>query len=265
MLIVGERINTSRKEVNEAVERRDAAFIQADVKAQVDAGARIVDVNAGSRRTSETADMMWLIDVIQHAVRVRLSLDSANPECLKAVIGRVKGIPMVNSTSAEKARFEQMAPVIEERQCEVVALCMDERGIPKTVDQVLENAEKLMGALGRLGVKPECVYLDPLIQAVSTDHRAGLVALEAIRRIRDIFPEAKTVCGLSNISFSLPSRRLINRTFLVLARAAGLSAALVDPLDKKLTSILSTTMLLLGQDPYCRDYLKAYRSGGLGD
>jgi cobalamin-dependent methionine synthase I len=263
MLIVGERINTSRKQVNEAVEKRDVLFIQADVKAQVEAGALLIDINAGSRFGSELEDLFWLIEVVQEAISVRLSLDSSDPHCLQKALRRVRDLPMVNSTTAEKSRFESMAPVIQERECDVVGLCMDERGIPKGVDQVMENAQRLVRNLEALGVKRERIYLDPLAQAVSIDTRAGLMALESIERIHKEFAGVKTICGLSNISFSLPKRSLINRTFLSLALKAGLSAALIDPLDKKLIGTLKATTLLLGQDPYCREYLKAFREGRL--
>ena len=261
MLIVGERINTSRKAVNEAVEKRDVAYIQADVKAQVEAGADIIDVNAGSRSASELDDLKWLINVIEEAVPARLSLDSSNPEVLAAVVGKVRDQPMLNSTTAEKARFEKMAPVIKTRECDVVALCIGERGIPKTADQVLENAAKLVADLEAIGVKRERIHLDPLVQAVSVDNKAALTFLEAIERITTELPGVKTVCGLSNVSFSLPKRPLVNRTFLVLAMRAGLQGALIDPLDRKLMATLRATMVLLGKDPYCRTYLKAYRAG----
>jgi hypothetical protein len=196
MLIVGERINTSRKAVNEAVEKRDAAYIQADVKAQVEAGADIIDVNAGSRSASELDDLQWLINVIEEAVPARLSLDSSNPDVLAAVIGKVRDLPMLNSTTAEKARFEKMAPVIRRRECDVVGLCIGERGIPKTADQVLENAIKLVADLEAIGVKRERIHLDPLVQTVSVDNKAALTFLEAIERINTELPGVKTVCGL---------------------------------------------------------------------
>jgi 5-methyltetrahydrofolate--homocysteine methyltransferase len=263
MLIVGERINTSRKQVNEAVEKRDFNFIRADVQAQVEAGADLIDINAGSRFGTEMEDLLWLIEVVQEAVSVRLSLDSSSPQCLQKALRRVRDLPMVNSTTAEKSRFESMAPVIQERECDVVGLCMDERGIPKSVDQIIENAQKLVKNLETLGVKRERIYLDPLIQAISIDTGAGLMALESIERIQKEFPGVKTICGLSNISFSLPKRSLINRTFLPLVMRAGLSAALIDPLDKKLMGTLKATTLLLGQDLYCRDYFKTFREGRL--
>jgi len=265
MLIVGERINTSRKAVNEAVEKRDVAYVQADVKAQVEAGADIVDVNAGSRSASELDDLRWLIEVVEEAVAARLSLDSSNPEVLAAVVNKVRDMPMLNSTTAEKARFEKMVPVIKKRECDVVALCIGERGIPKTADQVLENAKKLVGDLEALGVKRERIHLDPLVQAVSVDNKAALVFLEAIERISKELPGVRTVCGLSNVSFSLPKRPLVNRTFLALAMRAGLQGALIDPLDRKLMATLRATMVLLGQDPFCRTYLKAFRAGRLED
>ena len=115
MLIVGERINTSRKQVNEAVEKRDVHFIQTDVKAQVEAGAHLVDINAGSRFGSELEDLFWLIEVVQEAVSVRLSLDSSDPHCLQKALRRVRDLPMVNSTTAEKSKIVSMTPVIQER------------------------------------------------------------------------------------------------------------------------------------------------------
>jgi len=264
MIIVGERINTSRKSTDQAVAGRDAAFIQREVKAQITAGAHLIDVNAGSRGT-EIADMLWLIDAIQESVPVRLSLDSSNPECLVEAIQKVREIPMINSVSAEKSRFEGMIPVIEKKECDVVALCMDHRGVPKSVDQIIENARKLLGDLETVGVKRERIYFDPVIQAVSTDINAGIKAIDAIERIHREFPGTKTICGLSNISYALPKRHLVNRSFLALAMKAGLSAALIDPLDRKMMAMLRATSLLLGKDPYCKTYIKAFREGKLED
>ena len=263
MLIVGERINTSREQVRKAVEKKDAAFIQTDVRAQLEAGAWIIDVNAGSGGGSELDDLTWLIDVIEDAVPARLSLDSSDPRCLMEVVEKPQDIPMLNSITGEKARFEQTIPVIQKRECDVVALCMDDRGIPKDVEQVMEVAEKLIKGLEELGVRRERIYLDPLVRAVSTDSGAGLKAFEAIERISLEFQGVNTICGLSNISYALPRRPLINRTFLALAMRAGLSAALIDPLDKGIMGALRATMVLLGRDDYCLDYIKAFRDGGL--
>jgi cobalamin-dependent methionine synthase I len=259
MLIIGERINTSRKEVNEAVEKRDTDAIRRDVKAQAAAGAQVIDVNAGSRPGSELQDLIWLIDVIQEEVSVRLSLDSPSSDCLFEAIERVRDLPMLNSTTAEEDRFERMARVIAKRDCEVVALCLDDRGLPKSVEQIIENARTLVTGLESLGVHREKVYLDPLVQAVSTDPIAALRTLEAIARINKEFPGVNTVCGLSNVSYALPKRYILNRAFLIMGMEAGLSAVILDPLDKGLMGALMATNVLLGRDEYCLDYIGAFR------
>lgn len=152
MLIVGERINTSRHSVNEAVEKRDAAYIMADVQKQVKAGADYIDVNAGSRIGSEMDDMKWLVEVVEAAVDVPVAVDSPDPKVLQAIARMVKQRPMINSTTAESTRLEAMKGVLQERECDIVALCMDDRGIPKTVDEALNNASFLVQNLTQLGV-----------------------------------------------------------------------------------------------------------------
>jgi cobalamin-dependent methionine synthase I len=263
MLIVGERINTSRKAVDEAVEKRDAAYITGDVQKQAKAGANYIDVNAGSRIGTEMEDLTWLIEVAEAAVEVPLSVDSPDPKVLQALIKKVKKKPMINSTTAEKDRFEAMKAVVKERECEIVALCMDNRGIPNAVDQALENAHFLVNNLTQAGVPIQSIHLDPMIQPVSVNNKNGLLALETIRRIHQEFPGVKTVCGLSNVSYGLPKRFLVNRTFMVLAIGAGLTGAIVDPLDQKMMTHILVAETLAGRDDYCMKYLKANRAGTL--
>jgi cobalamin-dependent methionine synthase I len=261
MLIIGERINTSRPEIDEAVAKRDAAAIVREAKAQAEAGAQVIDVNAGSRSGSERADLVWLIDVIQETLAVRLSLDTPSADCMLEAVERVRDLPLLNSTTAEEGRFERMARVIERRECEVVALCLDDRGLPKSVERILENAHRLVSALESLGVLRERIYLDPLVQAVSTDPVAALRTLEAVTKITKELPGVNTVCGLSNVSYALPKRYVLNRAFLTMAMAAGLSAVILDPLDKGLMAGLMATEALLGRDEYCLDYIGAFREG----
>jgi cobalamin-dependent methionine synthase I len=261
MLVVGERINTSRKAVNEAVEKRDADYIRADVRKQAQAGAHYIDVNAGSRIGSEREDLNWLIQVIESAVEIPLALDSPDPAVLREVIRTVKQKPMINSTTAEKDRFAAMKAVVEERDCDLVALCMDERGIPRSIDQVLENASRLVGDLTKMGVAIENIHLDPMIQPISIDKANGTIALESIRRLHQEFRGVKTICGLSNISYGLPRRPLVNRAFLVLCLGAGLTGAIVDPLDRKIMTAMIVAEMLLGKDNFCLNYIKASRAG----
>jgi 5-methyltetrahydrofolate--homocysteine methyltransferase len=261
MLVVGERINTTRRQINDAVERRDGAFIEADVKAQLDAGANFIDVNAGSRVGSEVDDLIWLIEVIQGAAPVRLSIDSSDPRCIDKALERVESPPIINSITLEKKRFQSLAPVIRERELDVIGLCLDDEGIPKDLPKIIKNAETLVHGLEDIGMKRERIYLDPLVQAVSTNARAALLVIEAIERIHQELPGVKTICGLSNVSFALPMRPLVNRTFLALAMKAGLAAAIIDPLDKRVMGTLRATALLLGRDMYCKDYIRAFRQG----
>jgi len=263
MLIIGERINTSRKPVNEAVEKRDAAYITADVQKQAKAGADYIDVNSGSRIGSEMEDLRWLVDVIEAAVKVPLALDSPDPNVLLAMMKRVKQKPMINSTTAEASRFEAMKAVVQERECDLVALCMDERGIPRSVDQILGNASSLVQNLTKLGMSIEKIHLDPMIQPISVNKENGTLAVETIRRLHREFPGVKTICGLSNISFGLPNRFLVNRLFMVLCIGAGLTGALVDPLDQKMMTNILVTETLVGKDNFCLKYLKASRAGTL--
>lgn len=262
MRIIGERINTSRKKVNEAVQNRDAAYIQADITAQLKAGADLLDVNAGSRQSSEKEDLLWLIDVIQEvAPEAQLCLDSPNPDVLIAAIDRVNVKPMLNSTTGEKERFREMIPVIQRRECDVIALCIDDRGIPKKAEQVIENATFLVPELEAIGVKRKDIYLDTVLTAVSTNQEAALMSFDIIRQLHQKYEGVNTICGLSNISFGMPNRSLINSIYLSQAITAGLNAAICDPLNNRLMETLLATNVLLGEDPWCQKYTAAHRSG----
>lgn len=265
MLIVGERINTSRKAVNEAVEKRDAVFIQADVRKQAQAGIHYIDVNAGSRIGSERDDLNWLVEVIESSVEIPLALDSPDPAVLQEMIKKVKQKPMINSTTAEADRFAAMRAVVQERDCDLVALCMDERGIPRSVDRVLENASRLVGELAKIGFPIGNIHLDPMVQPISVGKTSGTLALETIRRLHQEFPGVKTICGLSNISYGLPRRPLVNRAFMTLCIGAGLTGAIVDPLDRKMMTAILVAETLMGKDDYCLNYIKASRAGILAD
>jgi len=263
MRIVGERINTSRKLVNDAVENRNAAYLADDARKQTEAGANYIDLNAGSRIGSEMDDMAWLVEIVEGAVETRLSLDSPDPKILLAMCKKAKKKPMINSTTAEGPRFEEMKAVFQEREIDIVALCMDERGIPSSVDQALENASFLVKNLTQIGIPLQNIHLDPMIQPISVSKGNGLLALETIRRVHLEFPGVQTICGLSNVSYGLPNRFLINRTFMVLCLGAGLDGAIIDPLDKKMMTNIVVAETLTGKDDYCMKYLKANRAGTL--
>lgn len=263
MIIVGEIINTSRKSIEEAVRKHDDAFIMQVARDQAEAGAHFIDVNAGTFVEQETDRLCWLVETVQSAVDLPLSLDSPDPKALFEAIKRHRGEPMINSISLEKDRFEALLPVVTSQPCHVVALCMAQASMPTTIEERVETGKELILRLTGAGVPVERIYVDPLIQPVSVNTDMALAALGAIKQIGEVFPGVKTICGLSNISFGLPQRRIINRTFLALCISCGLSAVLLDPTDKHLMTTLLTTEMLLGQDEYCENFIEAYQNGRL--
>jgi len=261
MLIVGENINTSRKRIAEAVEKQNTEFIVQAAKSQADAGADYIDVNAGTFVDREPEYLCWLVRTVQDVVDLPLCLDSPSPKALAEAVKHHRGVPMINSISLEKDRFDDMLPVITAQPCRVVALCMAETAMPVTIEDRVQTGSELIKRLTSEGVALENIYVDPLVQPVSVDTRMGNAALGAIKTIMNEFPGVNTICGLSNISFGLPVRRLINRTFLSLCILQGLSAAILDPTDKHLMANLLSARMILGKDEYCGDFIDAYQNG----
>ncbi|KKM12134.1 methyltetrahydrofolate:corrinoid methyltransferase [Clostridiales bacterium PH28_bin88] len=263
MLIVGEKINTSRADVREAVARRDAGYIQDLAAKQVLAGAHLVDVNAGTFVGEEVEALTWLVRTVQQAVEAPLCIDTPNPEAMEAALAVHRGRALVNSITAEKDRFERVLPLVKKHGCMVVALCMDDTGIPATAEERVAIAEKLYALLCGAGLTPEDIFLDPLVQPISSGDTFGAAVIDCIRQVSVKTPGVRTICGLSNVSYGMPKRKLLNGTFMVLAIGAGLDAVIVDPLDSDLMSRIYAAQALLGKDRYCREYLQAYRKGKL--
>jgi cobalamin-dependent methionine synthase I len=261
VIIVGEKINTSRKSIEEAVNKRDAAFIGRVARDQAEAGAHYIDVNAGTFLDQEADCLCWLVETVQKEVELPLCLDSANPKALSEAIKRHKGEPMVNSISLEEDRFQSLLPVITSQPCHVVALCMARTSMPVTVEERVQVGSELIKKLTDKGIPLGKIYVDPLVQPVSVDTGMGIAALGAINKIMNDFQGVNTICGLSNISFGLPERCLINHSFLALCIAHGLSAAILDPTDKQLMATLLAIEMLLGRDEYCQNFIDAYQSG----
>ncbi|MCL2677982.1 MAG: methyltetrahydrofolate cobalamin methyltransferase [Clostridiales bacterium] len=262
MLIVGELINSSRKAMQEAIAGYDAEFVMAVARAQREKGAAYLDINCGTFVGEETARMEWLVDTVQQAVGLPLCLDSPDPAVLAAALRRVKQPkPMINSISGEEGRFTAVLPLVLEYGAKVIALCMDDGGIPKTAGERLLIAERLLKRLTAAGVPQQDVYFDPLVQPVSTSEEAGTAVLQAITAMRESFPQAHCICGLSNISFGLPNRKLLNRVFLLQTQAAGMDGYILDPTDDRLMGALFAGQALLGRDKYCLGYLSAHRKG----
>ena len=260
MLIIGEKLNGTLKKTGAAIAAQDVAFVQDLAQRQVAAGADFIDVNAGTAPEREPDDLIWLVDSIQAVTEKPLCLDSANPAALAAALDRVVRPPMINSISGETKRLAGVLPLVPGRACGVVALLLDDNGIPKDVAGRLAVARRILERTRAAGVPDEQVYFDPLAIAVSTRQDGGLVALDTMRSLRAEAPAVRFSIGLSNISFGLPARRVVNRVFLALALQAGLDAAILDPLDESLISELFGAELVLGRDRFCRKYTTAFRA-----
>lgn len=261
MLIIGERINATRKKIAEALRAKDKAFIQKEARIQMEAGAGYLDLNAGLGSGDESEGLRWLVETVQEIGYTDICLDSANSNALRTCLPMVKGKVMVNSINAEKAKLEAMLPLFEGYTGKVIGLTMDDRGIPCDVATRVENAEKIVSGLVARKVKIEDIYLDPLAQPVATNPNNGRIFLEAIVAIKQAIPGVKTTCGLSNVSFGLPERRMLNRYFLALAIGCGLDSALIDPTDAGMIAAALSAEGLMGLDEFCMGYLTAFREG----
>lgn len=265
MLIIGERINSSRKRIAPAVENRDAEFIVGEAGMQLDAGADYVDVNAGTFGPDKEPGLLcWLVETVQGAHDCRLSLDSPNPEAIEPALKLHKGKALINSISLEKARYDNLMPLVRDHGTDVVAMCADdEHGMPTDLETKLLVAGTLIEKLTADGVPLENIYVDPLVFPIATDSAYGNVVLAAIQQIMARYPGVHTIVGLSNISHGLPFRFQINQMFLTLAMGRGLDGAILDPTDKRLMANLITSNALLGHDEFCMNYIQAHQGGKL--
>ncbi|WP_419659994.1 dihydropteroate synthase [Desulfosarcina variabilis str. Montpellier] len=219
MIVIGEKINGTRKAVWAAIRDRDAAFIKALATSQVDVGCDYLDVNAGTSPEREPDDLAWLIETVQSVTDVPLCLDSANPNALKAGLAQVDKTPIINSVSGEKKRIEGVLPLALEYKTSLILLALDDtHGIPD----------------------------------------------DSMREVSGAYPEAHITCGLSNISFGMPLRSLINQTFICMCIQMGLDSAIIDPNDRSLMGVMLAAEMLVGKDRYCQRFTRAFRSNRIG-
>jgi 5-methyltetrahydrofolate--homocysteine methyltransferase len=269
MLVIGEKINASNSSVIEAIDRKDEGFIKNLAKAQADAGADFIDVNAGtdcSNPQDEIATMEWLVELAQAATDKPLCIDSDDADVIETALRKYRDESLIiNSITAEPERLECIGSLAAKSRSWVVALAMGPDGIPKNADHRLTLCDVIMTRLTRMGVEAEKILFDPLVIPIAVDHRQAQVTLSTIEKLKLHYPASKTVIGLSNISYKMPHRKLINRLFLTMAIYTGLDAVIMDPLDVKTMGIIKVTNMLMGRDPLCREYLRSDRRGKIVD
>jgi len=263
MLIIGERINSSRPDIQQAIRARDSRRIAKEMRSQFDAGAKVLDINCAMGLDNELDDIDWAIGVLQAEIpEAGLSIDSPNHLAIERALATFKGRGgvFINSVTAEGSKMATILPLAARHGAKVIALVIGDGRMPSTKEERREIAGTILAAARRAGIEDARLYFDPLIRPLATEPEQSREVLDSIGLIKSL-GNVKTICGLSNISFGLPRRGAVNAAFLSLAIGAGLDAAILDPTDRRVASALLACTALLGKDAHCRDYLTAYRRG----
>ena len=218
-------------------------------------------MNAGAFPTDEVEKMQWLITVIRQATDAPLSVDSPRPAAVEAGLAMAGKEPFLNSISAESERYRALVPLVRKYEARVVALSLDDGGMTDDMRKVWDVADGLIKRLEDDGVPPDHIFVDPLIRPVSTNIEYALGALAVVEKITEKHPRVHKTCGLSNVSFGLPRRKLVNQVFVAMAIAKGMDSAIIDPLDPRMMANIFAAEALAGRDQFCMSYITADREG----
>jgi len=264
MIIIGEKINGFIPRTLEAIEAKDEVYIRSIAKSQTECGADFIDVCAGTAPEIERETMRWLIGLVQDEVDTPLCIDSSDTDVLLEMMKLANKPGLINSVSGEVGKCEAIFPVIGGTDWKVVALTCDKNGIPTDPEVKFQIADGLISQALAHDVPLGNIFIDPLVTTLATTGDSLLSFNEAVRKIKEKYPEVHITSGLSNISFGMPYRKAINTQFLALAMSAGMDSAIMDPTSADMRSTLYATDALLGRDEYCMNYLTAFRAGMIG-
>jgi cobalamin-dependent methionine synthase I len=247
MVIIGENIHVIAKAVSTAIRERDARVIQDLAKAQTEAGADYIDLNVGPMKKDPEENMQWLVNTVQEATGLPLSIDTMNPVAMEAGLKGCQKRPLLNSASGKSDSKEHMLPLAKKYNCNVVISVMTDKGMPPDVDSKIESIMDTVTHANELGIPNEDIWVDPIILPVSTageGQRFAVTNLEFIKILEDVLPGVKSTVGLSNVSNGVPNelRPLLNRVYLAMLGRNGLYSAIADPLDKELMSLIKGEM-----------------------
>ena len=257
--IIGERINpTGRKKLSAEMKAGDYSTVSAEALAQVQAGAHMLDVNAGIPLADEPRILAECIELVQSVVDVPLSIDSSIIKALEAGLAVYRGKPLVNSVTGEDESLERVLPLVKKYGAAVVAISNDETGISEDPDVRFEVAKKIVERAADYGISREDIVVDPLVMPIGALNNAGRQVFELLRRLKDEL-KVNSTCGASNISFGLPHRHVLNGHFLAMASLAGMTSAIMNPLHKEELDGVRAANMLNGTDPDCAAWLRANR------
>ncbi len=257
--VIGERINpTGRKLLSKEMAAGDFSRVESDTLAQVEAGAHMLDVNAGIPLADEPAILATTIQLVQSLTDLPLSIDSSIVEALAAGLEVYKGKPLLNSVTGEEERLEAVLPLVKKYNCAVVAISNDETGISEDPDVRFAVAKKIVEHAADYGIPRSDIVVDPLVMPIGAINSAGVQVFKLVRRLRDELG-VNTTCGASNVSFGLPNRRGMNMAFLAMASGAGMTSAIMNPLhDEDMVGVRAADVLN-GCDPDCKRWIGKYR------
>lgn len=265
MIIIGEKINGSIPAVAEAIAKRDADVIKQRAIAQANAGATFIDCCASVPEAEEVETLHWMIDCIQEVTDTPIAVDSPSADVLLQAYKFCKRPGLFNSVSGEGDKIEKIFPVLaQEKGWQVIALVSDDTGIPKNAADRLKVFDKIMAKAKEYGIDPSRIHIDPLVEMLCTSENGIETNVTTISTIRNQYPTIHITAAVSNISFNLPVRKMVNLGFTVLAMNAGLDSAILDPTNRDMIGLIYATEALLGMDDFCCEYIGAYREGLFG-
>jgi 5-methyltetrahydrofolate--homocysteine methyltransferase len=268
MIIIAEKLNGSIPSCGKAIAARDVEYIKDLAKRQADAGAAFIDCCA-SVNEGELETLKWMIDAIQSVTDCPISVDSPDVNVIIDAMDFCKKPGLFNSVSAEGGKLDIAFPVLakpEYSKWEIMALLCDDTGIPKTAEKRIEVFEHTMAKAKEYGIEESRFHIDPLVEMLCTtdDGEGASTILNVMKHIKANHPTVHISGAISNISYNLPVRRLVNQAFAVLAISAGMDSAVLDPLSQDLRGVIYATEAMIGLDDYCAEYTSAYREGLFG-
>jgi len=258
-VIIGERINpTGRKMLAAEMAAGDFSRVIADAKAQVEAGAHVLDINSGVPLADEAEIMAEAVRLVQATVDVPLCIDSSVVKALEAGLKAAAGKPLVNSVTGEEERLEAVLPLVAERGAAVIAISNDETGISYDPRERFKVAKKIVQRAESYGIPRADVLIDPLAMPVGAIHGAGKHLFDIVRMVREELG-CNTICGASNISFGLPNRRALNATFVAMSIAAGMPCTITNPLEPEIMAAIRAADVMMGHDENCAAWIMSQR------
>ncbi len=258
MIIIGERINSSRKIIQEAIKNFDENVIINEIKLQTALPmVDMIDVNCGTEIKNETEIMKWLINIIQAQTSLPIVIDSPNPEVISAALNICKNVGMINSITAEDERIESILPLAKQYNTKLIALTIDKNFVPTTAEERMKIVDKIVNKCISFGFNIDNLYIDPLVKPVSVEQQQVKEIIKTLKMIKD--NNLKSICAVSNVSFGLPKRWYINRAFTILCCWYGVDAVFIDPADKELLMYIKITEMLNNKDEYCLSYIDFVR------